>query len=68
MKIASYEQREAARVAHKVTHHYERGLMWSSCACGWESPKLDSYHNFQHRQSVRDGEDHQNQQMSLSWR
>jgi hypothetical protein len=68
MKIPTYNQRNKARLAHKVTHHHERGLMWSSCECGWESRKLDSYHNFQLTQSKRDGEDHQSRQMSLAWK
>ena len=57
--MMTYKQREAARLAHKITHHNEGGRMWSSCACGWESKKLDAYHNYQVTQSIRDGDDHQ---------
>ena len=66
--IATYAEREAARLVHTVKHHHEKGLMWSSCDCGWESPRLDSYHNFQLTESTRAGRDHQSQQMSLAWR
>jgi len=64
MRIPTYAEREAARLTHRITHHDERGLMWSSCACGWKSRKLDCYHNMQVTQSIRDGEQHQTYHMN----
>jgi hypothetical protein len=56
--MKSYAERMAIRAKHQVKHHDERGLMWSSCSCGWQSRKLDSYYNYQVTESRMAGAQH----------
>jgi hypothetical protein len=56
--MRSFEDRQTIRARHKTKHHFEGGKAWSSCSCGWESEKLDSYHSYQMTESMRAGEKH----------
>jgi hypothetical protein len=60
----SYAAAQQAEQEHRVEHHHVNGLMWSSCSCGWESRKRDSWDNWQATQSRQDGENHQRSEVA----